>query len=364
VGDIITLAQVAKESGVSISTVSRLLNPTHPGGKIGKRSAQRVRDAAMRLGYVPNYHAQVMKKGSSGVVGVVLDLAREVDTDPEATALGMPYFGTMVGAIERRTRELGVDMAIVATTDQARAVERGLLGVKQRKYDGLLVWTSSERDLQFLIDNPMPVPVVLLGLAPRGELPLVYWDEPAAVQMAVEHLSSLGHRELLWIGPDGPCERERLFMKAVWDGGLRGASCRYEKIDTECLGRIAELVEAAVHKHLAAQPRTFTGVVCYNDTVAAAACAACLDSGLKIPADLSVVGFDNVLAAVCYPHLTSVSQRLYELGRRATDLLIEMTQHENDWSKYRGLRETIAPRLVPRKSTGPIPSNSTSPSKG
>src|SRR5207244_2540221 len=128
-----------------------------------------------------------------------------------------------------------------------------------------------------------------------------------------------------------------------------------EAIDSEYLDRTTNLVETAVHKHLADRPRTYTGVVCYNDTVAAATCAACLDSGLKIPADLSVVGFDNVLAAICYPHLTSVSQRLYELGRRATDLLIEMTQNENEWPKYRGMKETVAPRMTIRKSTGPAP---------
>jgi len=351
----VTLTQVAKEAGLSIATVSRLLNPNQTGGKISTRSAERVRAAALRLGYVPNYHAQVMKKGSSGVVGIVLDLDRNVDPDPEATALGLPYFGTIVGAIERRTRELGLDMAIIASTEHALAIERGLLGVKQRKYDGLLVLALNDRDLQHLIANPAAVPVVMLGFAKGAELPMVCWDEPAAVQMAVDHLIGLGHREMLWVGPDKDCERERLFVKSVWDAGLRGSSCRFEPIDSDYFDRVTALVETAITKNLKERPGSFTAAVCYNDVVAAAVCSACLEAGLKIPQDVSVVGFDNVLAGICYPHLTSVSQRLYELGRRATDLLIEMTREKKGWQKYRKTQETIAPQLTVRKSTGPAP---------
>jgi DNA-binding LacI/PurR family transcriptional regulator len=144
-------------------------------------------------------------------------------------------------------------------------------------------------------------------------------------------------------------------MDTVWDLGLHGASCRYEAVDVEHFDLAKDAVEKALRLCLEKKNRNFTGVICFNDVVAMASCGVFLDSGLKIPQDISVVGFDNVLAPLGHPRLTSVSLRLYELGRRATDLVLEMVRDEKVFHKLRGRKEAIPPELKVRKSTGPAP---------
>jgi LacI family transcriptional regulator len=360
----VSVTSIAKEAGVSHATVSMVLNSGQRKYPISESCSQRIRDIAKRLGYVPNYHARAMKNGCAGVVAVVMDVEADdpkLIGDPGATQLGLPYFGTIIGAIELFTRAHGYFTTIVGPDKNSHALERGVLGLRQRRFDGLIVPGSSTRpeSVSFMIESPQE-PIVAIEYSGQTQLPVVEWDEPAGVALMVKHLAGLGHQELLWLGPavsagrEIPTAREQLFMTAVWDAGLRGSSCRFDSAHAGFFGPTVEAAAEALRKHIAEKSATFTAVAAYNDVVAIGACAALQEAGLRMPADVSVIGFDNVVAPLASPPLTTVSHKLYELGQRATELLFEMISDEAAIAKFRGKREVIPPELVVRKSTGPV----------
>lgn len=355
-----SLTQVAKKAGVSIATASLVLNSGRHTRRVGEACAARVRQVAEQLGYVPNYHAQSMKRGRANVIAVALDISFPAPKS-KRNELGATYFGTIVGAIEASTRARANLMAIVGPQDQTRAPDRGLLGIRQRRFDGMIVLGPAVRteETDFL-SKPHPEPIVVIEYPGKTRLPVVDWDEAGSVNLAVQHLAELGHKDLLWLGPrdehtrvPAPA-REQLFMTAVWDAGLRGTSCRFDRADAspDYLADLADSAEAALAAQLRNAARSFTGVVCYNDVTAIGACGALLAAGLRIPDDVSVIGFDDVEAPLAIPRLTTVSHRLDEMGRRATELVLELVDDPAAAKRLRGHREVLPPELVVRKSTG------------
>jgi LacI family transcriptional regulator len=358
-----SLQEVARRAGVSIATASLVLNPGKQECRVSEACAARVRKIATRLGYVPNYHAQSMKKGRAGVLAVALDLGSPGAQVSVRGELGMSYFGTIIGAIEARTRSLGFQMTVVGPDEKLRAPDRGLLGVRQRRFDGLIVpGTAVRSDATDFLSVPHDEPIVVVEYGGKTELPVVDWDEKACVRLAVHHLAALGHRELLWLGPPSlegaPAHgREEMFLNCVQEAGLKGSACRHDKIlwglRDDYASRIVDASELALARRLREGEAFFTGVVAYNDVTAIGACSALHAAGLKIPADVSVVGIDDVEAPLCIPRLTSVSHKLPEMGTRATELVLEIVEDPKALKRLRGSRELIQPELIVRKSTGP-----------
>jgi LacI family transcriptional regulator len=356
-----SLTDVAKLAGVSLTTASMVLNKGKQENRVSEACAERVRGAAKQLGYIPNYHARSMKLGRAEVIAVALDVGHFPDgnraTRPE---LALAYFSQIIGAVELYARNLGYLMTIVGPDDKRRAPDRAYLGLRQRRFDGIVVpGTLVQTNLTSFMNDAPEAPIVVVEYDGRTDLPVVHYDEAAGVRLAVQHLAGLGHRELLWVG-DEPAAgtnivplREQMFASAVWEAGLRGASCRIPLGDfTESR---ADLAEAALASYLAAKPRTFTAVVGYNDITAIGVCGALMAAGVRIPQDVSVIGFDNIEASLSIPRLTSVSHKLPEMGTRAAELVMQMINDPEQVRALRGRREVIQPDLVVRKSTGRAP---------
>jgi len=359
-----SLQEVARRAGVSIATASLVLNPGKQECRVGAAARERVRKVAARLGYVPNYHAQSMKKGRAGVLAVALDLGSPGAQESARGELGMSYFGAIIGAIEARTRSLGFQMTVVGPDEKLRAPDRGLWGLRQRRFDGLLVPGCAVRtDATDFLSEPHTEPIVVVEYRGKTELPVVDWDEKACLRLAVHHLAALGHRELLWLGPvnsrlpERGVQREQIFLDGAAKAGLRGAVCRYGPIfygpRDDYASRTVEAAEDALRGRLQEGGRRFTGIVCYNDVTAIGACGALLEAGLRVPVDVSVVGIDDVEAPLCIPRLTSVSHKLAEMGTRATELVLEMVEDPQACRRLAGHREMIQPELIVRRSTGP-----------
>ena len=354
-----SLTEVAKQAGVSLATASMVLNPGKQHCRVSEACAQRVRNAAEQLGYVANYHAQSMKLGRAGVIAVALDLGSPGKS--RHSELGSTYFGTILGAIELYTRNLGYHMTIVGPDETLRAPERGLLGLKQRRFDGLIVPAVVYRKPpQFMIDAPH-VPIVVIEFLGETQLPVVDWDESAGVALAVQHFKELGHRELLWLGPADeanrpPSRREQSFVNAAREAGIKTSSCHFEYPGSDYKdyrAAMADTAEVAMTRHLKEHRRKFTGVLCYNDVVGIGACGALAQAGLSVPGDVSVIGFDDVESSIAIPRMTSVSHKLHDMGLRAAELVWKMVGDEASRESLRGHREIIQPELVVRKSTGP-----------
>jgi len=354
-----TLSQVAKQAGVSITTVSLVLNRGKRAELISEACANHVRAVAQNLGYVANYHAQSMKLGRSEMIGVAMDWAAE----PFGGLLASTYFGHIISAAEQSARHRGYLLTTLGPSEHHGAVSRGAQALAQRRLDGLIVLdvVSHERPNIFLKEPP-DKPIVVIEHTGETEYPCVNWDQTSGVQMAVEHLSGLGHRDYLWLGEESHPRhqsrlREQQFMRTIWDLGFRGASCRFTVHSRPGMTEREPIVIAAqeaLAKYLAEPGRaTFTAIVCYNDATAIGAYRVLRGAGLRVPEDVSVVGFDDFEGRLIDPPLTSVNHMLEEMGHRAADLLIDAIESEPKRAAQRGLRELIRPQLSVRQSTGP-----------
>jgi len=364
-----SLSDVARMAGVSLTTASMVLNKGKQINRVSASCAQRIRTVAESLGYIANYHARSMKLGRAEVIAVALDMGHlEPDQPASRPQLGISYFGAMIGGIEVATRNAGYQMTIVGPDLQARAPDRGLLGIRQRRFDGLIVpGLVVHSEHSHVIEDAPDANIVIIEFRGSTELPVVDFNDAVGVQMAVRYLAELGHRDLLWVGEPQTEEqvlvaprREQAFMTAVWDAGLRGSSCRppfkYTPAQRPARTKIIDDVADALAPILKSPaPRKFTAVVCYSDRVALGVCSALLQAGIRIPQDVSVIGFDDVEAELCIPRLTTVSHKLPQMGARATELLFEMIRSPGARKQLRGTRHWIEPEIVIRKSTAPPP---------
>jgi LacI family transcriptional regulator len=234
------------------------------------------------------------------------------------------------------------------------------MGILQRRFDGMIVMgVCVDPDRSKVLHSAPDAPIVAIEYGGETQIPVVDYDEAYGIGLAVKHLAVLGHKRLLWVGhqgrPDPAMEdrREEMFRRSAREAGAAVETCRFE-IDADLpmtRSTLADQAEQAVARYVGVNGQRFTGVVAYNDPVAIGVCTALEAAGIRVPADVSVVGFDDVEASMCIPKLTTVSHMLGEMGRRSAEMCIQMINEPEMRQKYRGKREVIAPELVVRKST-------------
>jgi len=354
------LKDVALAAGVSVATVSMVLNQPHAADQIGAACSKRVWQAAERLGYVPNHHAQAMRGLSTGIIGVAL----EFGPPGFLNHLTQGYFGTLIGSVDETLRQARHSMMIINGMGGLSAPEAGVQALRRRQIDGLILIGVTDEIARnpVLVAPPPGLPIVAIEYGGLTHLPVIGFDERSGVEMAVAHLQGLGHERLLWLGPEASDRpgamhsRERLFRQVVGNRGFRLASCRHGALDSHFdseEGTVDAAGSALRARLLRATRPDFTAIVCYNDLVAMGAYGVLAERGLRVPTDISVIGFDDIQARLLLPKLTSVSHVLPEMGARAVALLLEMVASPAIVARYRGFRDVIPTRLIVRASTGP-----------
>jgi DNA-binding LacI/PurR family transcriptional regulator len=355
-----SLSDVAREAGVSLTTASLVLNRPKQPNRVSEGCSERVRAVAKRLGYVPNYHARSMKLRRAETVAVAIDvenLAGEV----RASELADAYFNHLIGGIEMHLRQVGYQMALIGAGDGHSATERGLQGISQRRFDGMIVLAvavdrSKEHALATL---PPDASVVAIEYADPTAATRVDYDERHGLELALQHLVGLGHRRLLWVAPE----------RNVREPVLRSVAAGFD-VDVTALDfpfthnparswrvDLLEQARAGVRDYLARRGRAFTAIVAYNDPTAIGVCGALSEAGIRVPRDVSVIGFDDVEASFCIPPLTTVSHKLVEMGRRAAERVMEMVKDEGARERLRGVKDVLKPELVVRGSTASATGN-------
>ncbi|SCF20965.1 LacI family DNA-binding transcriptional regulator [Micromonospora mirobrigensis] len=303
----ITIADVATRAGVSKTTVSRVLNGK---GEVDRRTADRVRAVITDLGYVPNARAVNLARGRTRVVGMLVP------------ALTWPWMGEVLqGAVDVVESE-AYGLLLFTCNRGDESMRRFASQVSARSFDGLLV-VEPEGTLDYITElHRRGLPVVLVD--DRGHqpgFPSVRTTNEAGARTAAVHLLHRGRRRPLVV--TGPrrfgCTRERTagFAEAYAEAGLPVAPDRLVEGDFtfEC-GR------AAVRRLLTDRV-DFDAVFAHNDLSAAGALQALRDAGRRVPADVAVVGFDDLpLAGHTHPPLTSVRQPLREMGAAAARALV------------------------------------------
>ena len=324
-----SIKDIAERAGVSIATVSHVLNGTRPVRELTRESVLR---AVREVGYTINASARSLARGRSDIAGLIVSDLRN------------PFFPEIATAFQEQALLEGVDAIVMnANHDAQRAllcVQR-LLGLN---VSGIAILTSEIAPAVTGAITARAVPAVYLDLGTPGPLVSnIVLDYEAGIADAVEHLLGLGHRRIGFLG--GPAHwpssesRRRAFVN-----GTHG------RAET----RIVE-AGAGVHNGYVACSRLLasfqpTAIAAFNDLLAIGALHCAHDKGMRIPAELSITGFDNItLAEDVYPPLTTVAVPRNDLGRIAFEAL----QRMNGSGTRAGQEYRLRPSLVVRGSTSP-----------
>lgn len=359
-----SLADVARLAGVSKTTVSVVLSRGGQFHRITPECVQRVEAAARQLGYQPNYHMQSIRRGRADTVGLVMQVSGGLHSNPRGQ---VDYFNALIYGVANGAQALGSGTLIFRESAEDDAIERGLVAMKRRRVDCLILLAAARSPaISAILSQPNSYPIV--AVEPRGETshPTIGLDETEAVRMVVAHLRGLGHRRILWLGPgDSRLDRIQTFREATQGPDLHGECCLYE-VDSlpvdryETRHQIA-LAEEALSEYIAQHPdpREFTAVACFNDMAGIGAVRACQRAGRSVPKEVSVVGMDDLHAVTCIPQLTTIDHQLFEIGFDAARMAIEMFRAgPSRYGEWMNRNEEVAPKLILRESTAPPPAGS------
>ncbi|MBS3966714.1 MAG: LacI family DNA-binding transcriptional regulator [Truepera sp.] len=330
----VTLQDLASRLGVSRSTVSRALR-SDP--QIGAATQAKVQQLARDLNYRPNAAAQALIRRQAGAVGLLLPRSPEF-------VFANPYFNELLAGVAAVAEAAGYALLVSATPHPN--YERWL---REGRVDGLMVLGGSIRSedaplLNHLVEAGYPLLLIHAASVALRAI-TVGSDEQAGIYQALAHLAALGHRRVAFF--TGP--RETLYAarreQAYWQGvealGLeRDTALRRFGKDTMESGR--ELLRELLDRDI-----PVTAVLTNNDLMAFGVLAELQERGRRVPEDLSVVGFDDIMPAALLG-LTTVRQPVQELGAKAMETLIRLMRHESAKSLV------LDTSLVVRRSTGPV----------
>jgi LacI family transcriptional regulator len=327
----VTLRELAQRVGVNISTVSRVLN-RDPGVRISTATRARILDVAAATGYRPNRLARSLKLQRTHIVGMLI---------PDVTN---PVFSALFRAVDDAASAAGYHVILCNTDDTVRRLEQHLDTLSEGHVDGLLVATARRDDPVLDTLRARRLPYVLVHR--RRENPGDCWvvpDDRQAAHLVVEHLRRLGHRRIAHIAGSAAVsrsvERRAGFQEALTAAGLG------EAVWVAAAGDVDETAGELGLTQLMTVPseRRPTAVFAANDLAALGVLSAAQRIGLRLPADLSVVGSDDIPAGwYAGPGLTTIRLPVQEMGRLATELLI------------RRIRGEVPPDAPPTQTTLPV----------
>lgn len=322
------IRDVARVAGVSYQTVSRVLNDSP---SIRPETLQRVRDAIDALGYRPNQAARTLVTSRSRTIGVLS--AQTVHYGP----------ATSVHAIETAAREAGYRLLITnINSSEYASTKSGLDYLLSQSVEALIVIAPQVRVFEAINDLQVGIPFVTLEATGFNNSHSLWVDQVVGARIATKHLVDLGHTEIMHIsGPQDWIEAEARmqgFLRELGDADLRMRAPILGDW-TAAFGYYAGLELLRY--------RDFTAVFAGNDQMALGFMHACRESGLSVPGDISIVGFDDIPEAAHFaPPLTTVRQNFAEIGRRAIALLLCELRGDVGMS-----HDPVQPELIVRQST-------------
>lgn len=333
-----TIEDVAREAGVSIATVSRYVNGRT--GVVSARTGARIQEAVDRLGYVPNLAARSLKTGRSRLVGVIL------------ANIAHPYWSAVLSGVEEACQRANYSVIVSSAADRADVEDRYLQMFLRQRVDGILLNPAMAGPEMVRVWSGLSVPVVTIDRTLPG-LPfdLVAMDNALGTRLAVEHLLALGHRRIgfvSWLPGAFSNRQERLrgYTGALEDAGIvpDPALIRYAAEGwSDGVDRTLELLD---------EPDPPTAILSATSMLNLQILAAIKRRGLRIPEDISVVGYDDSpWDPLLDPPLTTVATPAYQLGLAASQHLIAVIDGDDarDTTEVR-----LAPELVIRQSTARV----------
>jgi LacI family transcriptional regulator len=337
-----TINDVAKAAGVSIATVSRVLNGSP---RVSDEARDRVWAAAAQLDYWPNAAARSLTTRRSHALGVLLpDLYGE-------------FFSEVIRGIDQAAREAKLQVLISsshADTETVLSAARAMRG----RIDGLIVMAPDQGSIEPIHQIARRFPVLLLNPRTRIEgCSTVSISNFESARLLVEHLLGLGHKRIAIIhGPKENVdaeERSRGYHVALERAGLPVPT------EFELRGDFTEASGLGCEKTLLRLSPRPTAVFATNDAMAIGLLSALVRDHVRVPEDIAIVGFDDIgISRFTSPPLTTIHVDAYELGKRSVHLLLQAISAESGWTRQ---DEVLAAPLVVRRSCGSVPAAMQSP---
>jgi DNA-binding LacI/PurR family transcriptional regulator len=328
-----TIYDVAKEAGVAISTVSKVLNNT---GSIGAKTRKKVEETMRKLNYQPSVAASVKKRIQT--IGLLIPNIAD------------PFMAEIARTIEDHGRKFGFSL-IICSTDNDLDNEMEYVSILKQKYiDGIIIATGLKNTaaLKELISNEIPVALLAREVPSLAVNTVVVNDFLGAFE-ATSYLIKLGHQKIAMVTEDiyFPVTKSRL------DGykqALEQADINYnENLVAINNTGFTDALDSTVK--LLNLPEPPTAIFASTEPLAIGAMQGARESGFDIPKDISIVGFDNsILAKMCYPQLTTVSQPIQEMGKKIIELLVEEIKDPKKLKQ----RIVMSPELVIRGTASEI----------
>jgi LacI family transcriptional regulator len=327
-----TVADVARLAGVSAATVSRALTTPEV---VSEQTRERVLAAAARLGFSPNPAARALRRQKSMIVGAVIP------------TLGSAIYARLVNAFQDWMSAAGY-LTIVLTSgfDNGGVPEKVRLLIDHGVEGVLLVGQIHDPEFVWFLQQRRVPAVTTYSIADELLIPSIGFDNQDAMLRALQHLAERGHRDVLLLcGPLAGNDRQ-VARRAAFIGAMRRQGQPIENRVVECEYSIEAGERAFRDNWLHA--RGFTAVLCCSDVLAFGVIAECQRLGVRVPDDVSVVGFDDLeFSARLNPPLTTIAVPSEEMGRRAAEAIVENLRQGREI-----LSLTLEAPLIVRQSTG------------
>jgi DNA-binding LacI/PurR family transcriptional regulator len=336
---VMNIQEIAKRARVSTATVSRAINrvPT-----VNPQLAKRVWKVVEELGYYPNTQARALVSGRSRIFGLIV------------SEITNPFFPEIVQVFETIAVQNEYEILLTSTVNDPKRMESSVRRMIERRVDGVAIMTFGMEEVLLEDLKLRKVPLVFVDVGPpRPHVSNIRIDYLHGIRQAVQHLAALRHQKIAFIsGPlrlKSAMARKEAFLSSMQEIGLR--------VDPELILEGDHTMEGGMEvcAQMLARPHRPTAVLCSNDMTAIGVMRKSHEAGIKLPQDLSVVGFDDIrLAQFVIPPLTTVQMSQSELARLAFNaLLAEVERHT---PSPNGTEYVVKTNLVLRGSTGLAPS--------
>jgi DNA-binding LacI/PurR family transcriptional regulator len=328
---VVTLKAVGELVGVTASTVSAVLNNSAAARSVPEHTKKRILDAARALDYRPNFFARSLRAKRTYMVGVILQ------------EIGDAYGSVVVSGIERYLREKNVFFLTVAHRHDKKLLESYSTVLRERGAEGFITVDT------ILGEQPRLPTIAVAGHQKIKGVTNVVLDHHHAATLALTHLLELGHTNIAFMkgSPLSTDSHDRWI--AICEVAAKLGIRMWPELVIELEGEDpTPNLGYPFAKRLLKRKRPFTALFAYNDISAIGSICAFQESGLRVPQDVSVIGFDDIqTAAYMVPSLTTVRQPLWQMGQMAARTLLEEIEGRTKYVP----EIVIKPELVVRKST-------------
>ncbi|MEQ1352418.1 MAG: LacI family DNA-binding transcriptional regulator [Candidatus Acidiferrum sp.] len=327
-----TLKSVAEHLGLTPGTVSAVLNNSAASKSIPERTRKRILEGAAQLNYRPNFMARSLRVQRTFTIGVILE------------EIGDAYGSAIVSGIEEYTREKNYFFLTVAHRHDVQLLKTYSQMLMARGVEGFVTVDTSIHEV------PTLPTVAVAGHRQLENVTNIILDHHKAAMLGLQHLKDLGHTEIAFLKG----QAESSDSQVRWESICEVAKELDIEIDPRRVVQLFGLDSTPelgypFGQELLARRVPFTALFAYNDISAIGAMRAFVKGGLRVPEDVSVVGFDDIVSATfCVPSLTTVRQPLKKMGRIAAETLLNRMEERAEFQS----EIAVEPELVIRKSSG------------